>query len=68
MQALPIITAEAASNPVRKAFWGGFKCTASHLEASEDCKICSEKEADLKGKEQRRHLFFLCACSLILGF
>lgn len=69
---LKFIIAEAHNNPLREAFWGGYKCTASHSEAKKDCKIFlffwAKKEARLKGKQQRKHLFFLCACTLSLGF
>lgn len=54
MQQLKIIITQAPNNPLREAFWGGSKCTASHSEAKKDCKICGEKEAKLERKTTKK--------------
>ena len=69
MQQLKIIIAPAHNNPLREAFWGALRAQqVTRRRKKKDCKICGENEANLKGKQERRHLFFLSACTLSLGF
>lgn len=68
MQQLKIIIARAHNNPLREAFWGALRAQQVTQRQKKIERFVAKKKANLKGKQQRKHLFFLCACTLSLGF